>query len=90
MPVPFRFSRWRTPILLATLAMTLTVAMVAAFAYYVLGLPLGVGVLLGAILAPTDPVLATDVQIRHPGDRDQLRFTLACEAGMNDGSAFPS
>lgn len=89
MPVPFRFSRWRTPILLATLAMTLTVAMVAAFAYYVLGLPLGVGVLLGAILAPTDPVLATDVQIRHPGDRDQLRFTLACEAGMNDGSAFP-
>jgi hypothetical protein len=40
-------------------------------------------------LAPTDPVLATDVQIRHPGDRDQLRFTLTCEAGMNDGSAFP-
>jgi NhaP-type Na+/H+ or K+/H+ antiporter len=34
-------------------------------------------------------VLATDVQIRHPGDRDQLRFTLTCEAGMNDGSAFP-
>jgi len=33
--------------------------------------------------------LATDVQIRHPGDRDQLRFTLTCEAGMNDGSAFP-
>jgi NhaP-type Na+/H+ or K+/H+ antiporter len=44
---------------------------------------------LGAIIAPTDPVLATDVQIRHPGDRDQLRFTLTCEAGMNDGSAFP-
>jgi NhaP-type Na+/H+ or K+/H+ antiporter len=45
--------------------------------------------LLGAILAPTDPVLATDVQTRHPADRDQLRFTLTCEAGMNDGSAFP-
>ena len=69
--------------------MTITVALVAAFAYYVLGLPLGAGVLLGAIVAPTDPVLATDVQIRHPGDRDQLRFTLTCEAGMNDGSAFP-
>jgi NhaP-type Na+/H+ or K+/H+ antiporter len=52
-------------------------------------LPLGAGVLLGAILAPTDPVLATDVQIRHPGDRDQLRVTLTSEAGMNDGSAFP-
>jgi len=89
MPLPFSLTRWRAPMLLATLAMTLTIAMVAAFAYYVLDLPLGAGVLLGAILAPTDPVLATDVQIRHPGDRDQLRFTLTCEAGMNDGSAFP-
>ena len=89
MPTPFSFARWRTPLLLATVSMGITVAMIAAFAYYVLGLPLGAGVLLGAILAPTDPVLATDVQIRHPGDHDQLRFTLTCEAGMNDGSAFP-
>lgn len=89
MPGPFSFSRWRAPVLLATVSMAITVALVAAFAYYALGLPLGAGVLLGAILAPTDPVLATDVQIRHPGDRDRLRFTLTCEAGMNDGSAFP-
>ncbi len=89
MPVPVSFARWRTPILLASVSMAVSVALVAAFAYYLLGLPLGAGVLLGAILAPTDPVLATDVQIRHPGDRDQLRITLTCEAGMNDGSAFP-
>jgi NhaP-type Na+/H+ or K+/H+ antiporter len=89
MPGAFSFARWRAPILLATVSMAVTVALVAAFAVLVLGLPLGAGVLLGAILAPTDPVLATDVQIRHPGDRDQLRFTLTCEAGMNDGSAFP-
>jgi NhaP-type Na+/H+ or K+/H+ antiporter len=89
MPVPVSFARWRTPILLASVSMTVSVGMVAAFAHFALGLPLGAGVLLGAILAPTDPVLATDVQIRHPGDRDQLRFTLTCEAGMNDGSAFP-
>ncbi len=89
MPVPFRFARWRAPILLATVSMTITVALVAAFAHYLLGLPLGAGVLLGAVLAPTDPVLATDVQIRHPGDRDQLRFNVTSEAGMNDGSAFP-
>jgi len=89
MPLPFGFARWRTPILLATVSMALTVAFVAAFARYALGMPWGAGVLLGAIVAPTDPVLATDVQIRHPGDRDQLRFTLTCEAGMNDGSAFP-
>lgn len=89
MPVPFSFARWSPPILLATASMIITVVMIAEFAYYVLGMPLGAGVLLGAIVAPTDPVLATDVQVRHPGDRDQLRFTLTCEAGMNDGSAFP-
>ncbi len=89
MPTPVSFARWRTPILLASVSMAVSVGLVTAFAYFFLGLPLGAGVLLGAILAPTDPVLATDVQIRHPGDRDQLRFTLTCEAGMNDGSAFP-
>ena len=89
MPVPFSFSRWRAPILLATVSMAITVGLVAAFAHWVLGLPLGAAVLLGAIVAPTDPVLATDVQSRHPGDRDQLRFKLTCEAGLNDGSAFP-
>lgn len=89
MPVPFAVAAWRAPLLLATLSMALTVGLVAAFAFYALGLPLGAGILLGAIVAPTDPVLATDVQSRHPGDRDRLRFTLTSEAGMNDGTAFP-
>lgn len=89
MPVPVKMLRWGPPLRLAWISMTLTVALVAAFGYYVLDLPLGAGVLLGAILAPTDPVLATDVQSRHHGDRDQLRFTLTSEAGMNDGTAFP-
>ncbi|MGV3726304.1 cation:proton antiporter [Hydrogenophaga sp.] len=89
MPVPFGWRQWRAPLQLATLSMAVTVGLVAAFGVWVLGLPLGAAVLLGAILAPTDPVLATDVQSRHPGDRDQLRFTLSCEAGLNDGSAFP-
>jgi sodium/hydrogen antiporter len=89
MPVPFSLARWRAPMLLATASMAVSVALVAAFGVWVLGLPLGAGILLGAIVAPTDPVLATDVQIRHPGDRDLLRFNLTCEAGMNDGSAFP-
>jgi NhaP-type Na+/H+ or K+/H+ antiporter len=88
-PVPFSFRRWRTPLLLATVAMTLTVGMVAAFGIYVLGLPLGAAVLLGAILAPTDPVLAGDIHLSLPDEHRRLRFTLACEAGMNDGSAFP-
>jgi NhaP-type Na+/H+ or K+/H+ antiporter len=89
MPVPITRARWAPAIRLAWLSMSINVALVAAFAWFVLELPLGAGVLLGAILAPTDPVLATDVQVRHADDRDQLRFTLTCEAGMNDGSAFP-
>ncbi|RJF99124.1 cation:proton antiporter [Noviherbaspirillum saxi] len=89
MPVPVTLKRWGPPIRLAWVSMTVTVGLVAAFSYFILELPLGAGVLLGAILAPTDPVLATDVQVRHAGDQDQLRFTLTSEAGMNDGSAFP-
>ena len=88
MPVPIN-KRWWPSVRLAWVSMSITVGLVAAFAYYVLGLPPGASVLLGAILAPTDPVLATDVQVRHAGDYDTLRFTLTSEAGMNDGSAFP-
>jgi sodium/hydrogen antiporter len=89
MPSPLNLTRWRVPILLATVSMAISVALVATFCCYVLDMPLGAGILLGAIVAPTDPVLATEIQIRHPGDPDELRFTLTCEAGMNDGSAFP-
>ena len=89
MPVPISFARWRAPVLLAVVSMTVTVGLVAALAYFALDLPLGAAILIGAIVAPTDPVLATDVQIRHADDRDRLRYTLTCEAGINDGSAFP-
>jgi NhaP-type Na+/H+ or K+/H+ antiporter len=89
MPVPFKLARWNAPLRLAWVSMTLTVGLVALFAYYVLHMPAGAAILLGGILAPTDPVLATDVQVRHAGDKDELRFNLTCEAGMNDGSAFP-
>ncbi|MCR2747432.1 cation:proton antiporter [Limnobacter parvus] len=89
MPVPVQIAHWRAPLRLASISMVLTVTLIAAFAYIVLELPLGACVLLGAVLAPTDPVLAADTQSRYAGDEDQLRFTLTCEAGMNDGMAFP-
>lgn len=89
MPAPLDISKWRNPLRLASVSMVITVALIAVFAHLVLNLPLGAGILLGAVLAPTDPVLATDTQSRYPGDKDQLRFTLTCEAGMNDGTAFP-
>lgn len=90
MPVPVTIQRWLPPIRLAWLAMAISVLLMTLFCYYVLDLPLGAGVLLGAILAPTDPVLASDVQLRHAGDKDPVRFALSSEAGMNDGSAFRS
>src|SRR5688500_1673937 len=81
--------RWRAPILLASLAMVLTVAGIAAVAVAALGLSIGAAVLLGALLAPTDPVLASDVQVLHEHDAEPVRFSLTGEAGLNDGPAFP-
>ncbi len=87
--VPLRDDRWRVPLRLAFGSMTLTVGLVAVAGVIGLGLPLGAAILLGAVLAPTDPVLASDVQLEHPHDRDRLRFSLSGEAGLNDGTAFP-
>ena len=81
--------RWFPPLRLALLAMLATVALITAAGVWLLGLPLGAAVLLGGILAPTDPVLATEVQLDNPADRDQLRFALTGEGGLNDGTAFP-
>ncbi len=54
-----------------------------------LGLPLGAAVLLGAILAPTDPVRASDLPAEPGSHPDRLGFSLAAEGGLNDGAAFP-
>jgi sodium/hydrogen antiporter len=86
---PLNRAEWRVALRLATVAMVLTVALISAIGFFVLGLPLGVAIILGAILAPTDPVLASDVQVKRATDTDQLRFVLTGEAGLNDGTAFP-
>ncbi|MGB4115574.1 MAG: sodium:proton antiporter [Polaromonas sp.] len=87
--LPLKDKRWRIPVQLATVSMALTVAAITAAGVWLLNLPLGAAVLLGAILAPTDPVLASDVQVSDPADRDRLRFGLTGEGGLNDGTAFP-
>jgi NhaP-type Na+/H+ or K+/H+ antiporter len=81
--------RWLLPLRLAIISMIVTVLGVAAAAHFLLGWQWGACILLGAILAPTDPVLASDVQVHRPGDRDRLRFALTGEGGLNDGAAFP-
>ena len=86
--LPWPDRRWQVAMLLAGVAMILTVAGIAAFAVAI-GLTLPVALLLGAILAPTDPVLASDVQVIHEHDAEPVRFSLTGEAGLNDGTAFP-
>lgn len=86
---PLHSRLWRLPLALGSVSMALTVGMIALLGWWWLGLPLGAAVILGAVLAPTDPVLAAEVQVEHPNDVDRLRFTLTGEAGMNDGTAFP-
>jgi sodium/hydrogen antiporter len=84
---------WATTWRLLGWAMPLTIVAVAAVALLSLGWPIGAALLLGAVLAPTDPVLASDVSVGEPVDAanadDEVRFSLTSEAGLNDGLAFP-
>jgi sodium/hydrogen antiporter len=87
--LPLKDKRWRIPLQLASVSMLITVGTITALGVFVMGMSPGAAVLLGAILAPTDPVLASEVQVTDHGDRDRLRFGLTGEGGLNDGSAFP-
>jgi sodium/hydrogen antiporter len=87
--VPPSDRRWALPLRLGVLAMMLTVASLALLGMLVFHLSVGVAVLLGAMLAPTDPVLAQDVGVRDAGDVELVRFTLSGEGGLNDGTAYP-
>lgn len=82
---------WGSVARLLVVVMPLTIAAVALFGTAVMGLSLGAAIILGAVLAPTDPVLAGDVGIGPPGDEEEREpnFALTAEAGLNDGLAFP-
>ncbi|WP_186164503.1 cation:proton antiporter [Burkholderia gladioli] len=80
---------WLLPVRLGFVAMIVTVPLLAAVAMPLLGLAWGPALLLAAMLAPTDPVLAHDVQVRNPGDVDLVRFALSGEGGLNDGISLP-
>jgi len=83
--------RWSSAWRLIAITMPLSILGVTLMGVYGLGLGLASALLLGAALAPTDPVLASDVQVGPPGagDRGEARFALTAEAGLNDGFAFP-
>ena len=82
---------WIPTVRLLAVAMPLTIVAIAVLGFAWAGLTLGGALLLGAVLAPTDPVLAGDVQVGPPteGGEHPVRFALTTEAGLNDGLAFP-
>jgi NhaP-type Na+/H+ or K+/H+ antiporter len=88
---PLNFRAWSTTARLLLVAMPITIGLVALLGSTLLGLSAAVALLLGACLAPTDPVLAGDIGVGPPGDTDEHEpnFALTSEAGLNDGLAFP-
>jgi len=82
---------WGSVLRLLGGTMLLSIAAVALFAWGVMGLSVGVAIVLGAALAPTDPVLAGDIGVGPPGEEDEREphFSITAEAGLNDGLAFP-
>ncbi|MFW0754087.1 cation:proton antiporter [Pseudomonas sp. H11T01] len=87
--LPLNNRTWRVAFGLAGPVMVLSICGICLFLHGLLGLSWGVALLIGAILAPTDPVLAALVQVNDAQDYDRVRFGLSGEAGLNDGIAFP-
>ena len=87
----FSWDTWRLSARLLLITMPLTIGATAFLGWWMAGFVPASAILLGAVLAPTDPVLAKDVQTSDPGTPDQssVRLTLTTEAGLNDGLAFP-
>ena len=87
----FGWHKWRPTGHLLIIAMPITIIALMAFGTFAAGMTLAGSLLLGAILSPTDPVLAGDVQVGPPleGGEHPARFALTTEAGLNDGLAFP-
>jgi NhaP-type Na+/H+ or K+/H+ antiporter len=87
--LPLRDPAWIAAVRLAGPVMLASIFGVALCARVLLGLDPGAAILLGAVLAPTDPVLANTVKVDSAADRDRMRYGLSGEAGLNDGAAFP-
>lgn len=88
---PFSWTRWNVTFRLLVVAMPLTIGAMTVLCMLLPGLSLASALLVAAALAPTDPVLAADVQVGPPGEEEggEVRFSLTSEAGLNDGLAFP-
>ena len=87
----FNFRKWHVPFRLVSVNMLLCIGLMMAVCIYFLDFSPILALLIAAVLSPTDPVLATDVQVGapHEDNPDNVKFSLTAEAGFNDGIAFP-
>ncbi|MEU2185059.1 cation:proton antiporter [Streptomyces thermolilacinus] len=90
---PVGWRQWQATWRLLGVTMPLTITVTGLLAWWLLDWPPAAALLLAAVLAPTDPVLASEVRVGAPTeserDEDEVRFALTSEAGLNDGLAFP-
>ena len=99
---PLGIREWNSTWRLLAITMPLSIAVVAILGWSVVGFLAPTAILFGACIAPTDPVLAAEVEVEDPmegdeevieehevGGKDEVRFALSSEAGLNDGLAFP-
>jgi sodium/hydrogen antiporter len=86
---PLKLKLWGITARLIVFLMPISIFALAVVGKLFLGMNWGEAILLGAILAPTDPVLASEVQLTDTNDQDELRFGLTSEGGLNDALAFP-
>lgn len=88
---PVTWKEWGNTWRLLAITMPLTIAGAALLGWWVVGLAPAAALLFGAVCAPTDPVLASEVQVHEPGkgEEEEVRFALTSEAGLNDALAFP-
>ncbi|HEV7527645.1 MAG TPA: sodium:proton antiporter [Solirubrobacteraceae bacterium] len=80
---------WHLPLRKLVLAMPLTTIIVAVAARALVGLSWTESFLLGALLAPTDPVLTSSI-VTNPRVPRLVRHSLNLESGLNDGLALPA
>lgn len=88
---PFKWQTWKYSVRLLLIAMPVTIVAAALLGWWIMGFAPAAALLFGALISPTDPVLASELQTSEPGEEDtsKVKLGLTSEAGINDGLAFP-
>src|SRR5215210_8665691 len=92
LPIGYSSSNWRLLFVLLGIVMPLMWIVGGLLAYLILGVSFWVAVLIGAIVTPTDPVVASSIVAGGVAERNlpaKLRHAISAESGYNDGLALP-